>query len=177
MRKVVLYEFTSLDGVAESPDEFILDFDDAMEENLARVISAQDTVILGRRMYDEWAEFWPSSDIEPFASFINSVSKYVITSTPLQREWSNTTVADGNVKELVATLKGQSGGDIGVHGSVSLGQSMLAKGLIDEVRLVIAPTVVLHGRKLFEGTAHRRFEILRNETSPAGYLLVDLRTL
>jgi dihydrofolate reductase len=177
MRKVVLYELLSLDGVAESPDEFILDFDDAMEENLARVITAQDTVILGRRMYDEWSEFWPSSDIEPFASFINAVAKYVVTSTPLQSAWENTTVADGTLEELVTSLKSQSGGDIGVHGSVALGQSMLAKGLIDELRLVIAPTIVLHGRKLFDGTAPRRFEVTRNVTSPAGYVLMDLRAL
>ena len=71
MRKVVAYEFLSLDGVAESPDEFVTDFDDVMEENLDRVIATQDAVLLGRRTYDEWAVYWPKSDIEPFASFIN----------------------------------------------------------------------------------------------------------
>lgn len=81
MRKVVLYELLSLDGVAESPNEFILHWDDAMDDNLARVIGSQDTVILGRRMYDEWSEYWPPSEIEPFATFINSVSKYVVTSS------------------------------------------------------------------------------------------------
>jgi dihydrofolate reductase len=59
MRKVVLYELLSLDGVAESPQEFILDWDEAMDENLARVISTQDTVLLGRRMYNEWSLYWP----------------------------------------------------------------------------------------------------------------------
>ena len=73
MRKVVAYELLSLDGVAEQPDEFVTEFDDVMRENLARVIAAQDTVLLGRRTYDDWAAFWPTSDIEPFASFINGV--------------------------------------------------------------------------------------------------------
>jgi dihydrofolate reductase len=177
MRKIILYELLSLDGVAESPDAFILDFDEAMEENLARVISTQDTVILGRKTYDEWAEFWPDSDIEPFASFINAVPKFVVTSTPPQRSWSNTTVADGDLKECVTTLKNQSGGDIGVHGSVTLSRSLLAQGLVDELRLVIAPAVVLSGRTLFEETTQRRFEVTRNVTSPAGYLLVDLRAM
>ncbi|HTU07919.1 MAG TPA: dihydrofolate reductase, partial [Trebonia sp.] len=74
MRKVVAYELLSLDGVAEKPDEFITDWDAAMDANLGAVIAAQDSVILGRRSYEEWAEFWPGSDIEPFATFINGVS-------------------------------------------------------------------------------------------------------
>jgi dihydrofolate reductase len=176
VRKVVLYELLSLDGVAETPNDFILHFDDAMEENLRRVIAAQDTVLLGRTMYDEWSEYWPKSDDEPFSSFINNVAKYVVTSTPPERSWTNTTVAVGSVPELVATLKGQSGGDIGVHGSVTLSRSMLEQGLVDELRLVIAPSVMVTGRKLFEGTSPQRFEVFSNETSPTGYLLVALRS-
>jgi dihydrofolate reductase len=74
VRKVVVYELLSLDGVAEQPNEFITDFDDVMRENLRRVIAEQDAVLLGRRTYDDWAAFWPSSEIEPFASFINAVA-------------------------------------------------------------------------------------------------------
>ena len=72
----------SLDGVTEQPDDFITDFDDEMRDNLRRTIATQDAVLLGRRTYDEWAGFWPSSAIEPFASFINGVEKFVVTSTP-----------------------------------------------------------------------------------------------
>src|SRR5271170_3723380 len=79
VRKVVAYELLSLDGVAEHPDEFITEFDDAMRENLGRVIATQDAVFLGRRTYDDWARFWPTSDIEPFSSFINGVEKFVLT--------------------------------------------------------------------------------------------------
>ena len=81
MRKVVVYELLSLDGVAEDPDSFITAWDDAMGANLAAVIAAQDAVILGRRSYGEWAEFWPDSNIQPFATFINGVAKFVATST------------------------------------------------------------------------------------------------
>jgi dihydrofolate reductase len=177
VRKIVLYELLSLDGVAETPNDFILDFDDAMQENLRHVIEDQDTVLLGRNMYDEWSEFWPNSDIEPFSSFINSVAKYVVTSTPPQRFWTNTTVAQGSVAEVVATLKGQPGGDIGVHGSVTLSRSLLEQGLVDELRLVIAPSVMVTGRKLFDGTSPQRFEVTSNVTSPSGYLLVALRSV
>src|SRR5512141_1553149 len=95
VRKVVVYELLSLDGVAEDPDQFFADWDDAMDANLAAVIATQDAVILGRRSYDEWARFWPSSRIQPFATFINGVTKYVATSTPLDRDWANTTVLEG----------------------------------------------------------------------------------
>ena len=84
MRKVIAYELLSLDGVAEDPDQFFTDFDDVMGENLERVIASQDAVLLGHRTYEEWAAFWPSSDIEPFASFINGVEKFVATTTPLE---------------------------------------------------------------------------------------------
>jgi hypothetical protein len=72
--------------------------------NLGAVIAAQDSVILGRRSYEEWAEFWPGSDIEPFATFMNGVAKYVATSTPLEPKWANTTVVDGELVEFVRQL-------------------------------------------------------------------------
>jgi dihydrofolate reductase len=173
VRKVVAYELLSLDGVAEQPDEFITDFDDVMRENLGRVIAAQDTVLLGRRTYDDWAGFWPASDIEPFASFINGVQKFVVTSTPPEQDWTNATVVEGDLPGFVAELKHRSGGDIGVHGSIALAQSLLREGLVDELRLVIAPALQIHGRRLFEGGVPKRLSLTRNLTSPAGYMLAD----
>ena len=100
-RKIVVYELLSLDGVAEDPDGFFADWDDAMDANLAAVIATQDAVILGRRSYTEWAQFWPSSQVQPFATFINGVTKYVATSTPLDRDWANATALDGGLVEFV----------------------------------------------------------------------------
>ena len=177
MRKVVAYELLSLDGVAEDPDGFITDWDDAMDANLAAVIAAQDAVILGRRSYDEWAEFWPGSEIEPFATFINGVAKYVATSTPLEREWANATAIDGGLVEFVRDLKERPGGDIGVHASISVAQALLAAGVVDELRLVIAPTIAGSGRRLLDGLPPIRLESIRSVTSPSGHLLVDYRVL
>ena len=173
MRKVVAYELLSLDGVAEQPDEFITDWDAAMDENLARVIATQDTVLLGRRTYDDWAEFWPTSDIEPFSSFINAVEKFVATSTTPDRNWANTTVIDGDVFAFLTELKQKPGNDIGVHGSIELTQSLLEAGLMDELRFVIAPAIHLNGRRLFEKGRASRLTMTRQVASPAGYLLVD----
>lgn len=176
MRKVVVYELLSLDGVAESPDGFF-GWDDTMDANLGAVIAAQDSVILGRRSYDEWAEYWPGSDMEPFATFINSVAKYVATSTSLDRTWANTTVIDGELVEFVRDLKSQPGGDIGVHASISVAQALLAAGVVDKLRLVIAPAIVGRGRRLLDGAPAIRLESIRSTTSPTGHLLVDYRVI
>ena len=175
VRKVVAYELLSLDGVAEQPDEFVTDFDGVMRENLDRVIATQDAVLLGRRTYDDWAEFWPTSDIEPFASFINGVEKFVVTSTTPEKTWANTRVVGGGVVEFVTKLRQQSGKDIGVHGSIALTQSLLEQGLVDELRLVIAPALHINGRKLFDRGLSRRLTLTRNITSPSGYLLLDFQ--
>jgi dihydrofolate reductase len=172
VRKVVVYTLISLDGVAEAPEVFFTEFDDAMEGNLAEVIGSQDAVLLGRRMFDEWALFWPNSDIEPFASFINSVRKYVVTSRPLEQRWTNAEAIDGDLAAFVAELKEQPGGDIGVHGSISIVQQLLEAGLVDELHLVIAPALQMHGAKLFERGAPGRLVLDRSVTSPAGYLML-----
>jgi dihydrofolate reductase len=177
VRKVVAYELLSLDGVAERPDGFFADWDDAMDANLGAVIAAQDSVILGRRSYEEWAGFWPESDIEPFATFINGVTKHVVTSTPLDRKWANSTAVTGDLVEFVRDLRSQPGADIGVHASISVAQALLAAGVVDELRLVIAPAIVGSGRRLLDGLPPIRLEQVRNTTSPAGYLLVDYRVI
>jgi dihydrofolate reductase len=175
VRKVVVYEHLSLDGVAEEPDRFFGDWDDTMDANLAALIASQDTVILGRRTYDEWAPFWPTSEIQPFAAFINEVTKYVATSTPLDRDWANATAIDGELVDFVRDLKQQDGGDIGVHASISVAQSLLAAGVVDELRLVIAPQIAGSGRRLLDGLPSVQLESIRGEASPTGSLLVDYR--
>ena len=176
MRKVVVYEMVSLDGVAEAPDQFF-GWDDAMDANLEAVIATQDAVVLGRTTYDEWAPFWPTSDMEPFASFINASPKYVATSSALVHDWANTTVIDGELAEFVRELKSQPGKDIGVHASISVAQSLLADGVVDELRLVIAPTIVGKGRRVLDGLSMVRLESITSTTSPTGYLIVDYRVL
>jgi dihydrofolate reductase len=177
MRKVVVYELLSLDGVAEDPDAFFNDWDQVMNANLAEVIATQDAVILGRRSYYEWAEFWPSSQIEPFATFISGVTKFVATSTPLDRDWANATAIDGGLVQFIHELKRQPGGDVGVHASISTAQALLAAGVVDELRLVIAPSIAGHGRRLLDGLPPIKLETIQSEVSPTGYLLVGHRVI
>jgi dihydrofolate reductase len=176
-RKVVAGYFLSLDGVAEAPDRFFTAWDDETDAHGAELIATQDAVVLGRRTYDEWALFWPGSEIEPFASFINAVPKYVATSTPLAREWTGSHVIDGGLVDFVRHLRSGPGGDIGVHGSISVTRALLAAGLVDELRLVVAPTIFASGQRLFEGLPLIGLETIRSTTSPSGHLLVDYRVV
>jgi dihydrofolate reductase len=177
VRKIVVYELLSLDGVAEAPDSFFADWDEAMDANLAAVITTQDAVILGRHSYNEWAQFWPNSQIQPFATFINGVTKYVATSTPLDRDWANATVIASGLVEFVRDLKQQRGGDVGVHASISVAQALLAADVVNELRLVIAPRIAGRGRRLLDGLPSIQLEPIRSEISPTGYLLVDYRVI
>ena len=177
MRKVVMYELLSLDGVADDPNSFIADWDDEMDARLGEVIATQDAVILGRTSYDDWSGYWPGKDIQPFSDFINPVAKYVATSTPLGREWTNTTVIDGDPVAFVRDLKAQEGGDIGIHASISLARALLAAGVVDELKLVIAPKIAGSGRRLLEGLPPIVLEPITSSLSGSGHLNVDYRVV
>lgn len=183
MRKIVLYTLMSLDGAVDHPSRYfapspdgVPTFDDVMDQHERRIIERQDAVLLGRGMYDEWAEFWPTAPHEPFAPFINNVQKYVVTSSPLTLEWSNSQAVSGPIEDVVRDLKEQGGGDVGVHGSITLGRSLLEAGLVDELQLVVGPTIGCEGRRLFSSTERmRRLELLSCTASPSGSLLLTYR--
>jgi len=180
MRKVVVYTLMSVDGAVEEPARYFPDFDKETDAYEAGVTDTQDTVLLGRRMYDAWSRHWPTSDNQPFADFINNVRKYVFTSSPLTTSWANTTVATGTPADLVAELKAKPGGDIGVHGSIDLARSMLRAGLVDQLSLAIAPTLSGIGRRLFDADLFgddevRRLELLQATGTSSGGVLLDYR--
>jgi dihydrofolate reductase len=175
VRKVVVCELMSLDGVAEAPDGFFTEWDDALDAAGADWIATQDAVILGRRSYDEWVGFWPGSEIEPFATFISTVPKYVATSTRLDPEWANASAIEGGLVDFVRDLKNRPGGDIGVHASISVAQTLLTAGVVDELRLAIAPTIAGVGRRLLDGLPPIRLAPIRSVISPTSHLILDYR--
>jgi dihydrofolate reductase len=149
MRRLTSFLFISLDGIVESPNRFVRDdvFDDLISL-IGETISEQDAVLLGRSMYEEWSQYWPSSTIEPFATFINNTSKFVVSKTLKALEWRPSAILSGDLKDEIASLKDQMGKTIGVHGSISLVQSLLSAGLLDEMRFVLFPAIVGQGRRL-----------------------------
>ena len=98
-------------------------------------------------------------------TFINGVETYIATSTPLDLEWANSTVVDGGLVEFARDLKHQPGGDIGVHGSISVAQALLAADVVDELTLAIAPTIAGRGRRLLDGLPRFQLESIRSEIS------------
>ena len=176
-RQVVAAYFLSLDGVAEAPEQFLTTWDDETDASGERLIATQDAVVLGRRTYDEWSGFWPGSAIQPFSDFINAVPKYVATSTPLDGDWTGSHAIDGDLVDFVRQLKTQPGGDIGIHGSISVTRALLAAGVVDELRLVVAPTIVGSGKRLLDGPSSIRLETTRSALSASGNLLVDYRVV
>jgi dihydrofolate reductase len=177
MRNVVAGLFISLDGVAESPDQWQFDlFDNDMMADMESQLAAQDAILLGRVTYQEWAPYWPTSTDEPFASHINNTPKYIVSTTLDTVEWGKwdkITLIKGNLAQEISKLKQQPGKNIGVAGSPTLVQSLLQADLLDELRLAVHPVVVGHGKRLFkEGSDLKRLNLLDAKTTSTGVVLL-----
>jgi dihydrofolate reductase len=158
MGKLVVTEFVSVDGVFEDPGGaedyehggWTFDYDRGEEGNRFKVdeLMGAEVQLLGRVTYEGFAEAWPSREGE-FADKLNSDPKYVVSTTLKDPEWQNTTVISDNVAEEIGKLKDQTNGSILVAGSGTLVGTLLAEDLVDELRLMVFPTVLGRGKRLF----------------------------
>jgi dihydrofolate reductase len=175
VRKVVSGLFISLDGVTESPDQWQFDhFDEGMAECMSAMLAEQDAMLLGRVTYQEWAGYWPTSTDEPFASYINTIPKYVVSTTLENVDaWQNSTLLKGDLAEEIGKLKQQPGKNIGVAGSSTLVQSLLQNDLLDELKLMIHPVVVGKGKRLFQdGRDLKRLSLVDSTITPTGVAIL-----
>jgi len=174
VRKVVSGLFISLDGVVESPDKWQFDlFDADMLAAVESLIAEEDTVLLGRVTYQEWAGFWPTSQDEPYASHINNTPKYVASRTLKEVAWMNSTLIEGPLSDQVRSLKQQTGRNIGVSGSPSVVRSLLEEGLLDELTLMVHPVVVGGGKRLFmDGMGLKRLNLVQSKMSQSGVAIL-----
>jgi dihydrofolate reductase len=175
MRKVIVVEFLSLDGVMESPEKWAFSYsNDEMEEANASGMAASDAMLLGRVTYQEFASYWPYQDSadQPFTDYLNNTPKFVVSTTleaPL--EWQNSTLIKGNVAEEIAKLKRPPGKDIAILGSGTLVRSLLKDGLLDELRLMVHPVVLGGGKRLFEeGGDQKGLKLVDSKTFSTGVL-------
>ncbi|MFI6283855.1 dihydrofolate reductase family protein [Streptomyces sp. NPDC051018] len=181
--RLVLQEFLSLDGVSQgpgSPDEdtsdgfarggwFVPHLDEAFERVAAGWLGAADAFLFGRRTYENFARDWPEMTDHPNARILNGSPKYVASQTLTEAGWQPATILSGDIPARVAELKRRPGRELQIHGSARLGQSLPAAGLIDELRLAIAPVVVGSGRRLFpDGGTPAGLRPLHSETTPSG---------
>jgi dihydrofolate reductase len=149
MRKIVVTEFVSLDGVMEEPRWTFEYWNDEIAKFKGEESSASDALLLGRVTYQGFAAAWPQSKAEG-ADYFNNVRKYVVSETleePL--EWNNSTLIKDNIVEQITNLKRQEGKDIAVHGSATLVQTLMRHDLVDGYRLLVYPVVLGKGKRLF----------------------------
>jgi dihydrofolate reductase len=151
MRKLIVSEFLTADGVMESPHEWHGPyFDDDMARTVAGQMAASDALVLGRTTYEGFAAAWPAMPDAPGADHMNGVVKYVVSRTLKDPGWNNTTVLSHAPADAIGRLKRQEGGDITVMGSATLVQWLLGEGLVDEIELLVDPVIVGRGKRLFQ---------------------------
>jgi len=183
--RLILQEFLSLDGVAQGPGSPEEDTSDGftqggwlvphLDDDFMRIVTGWlgkvDAFLFGRRTYVNFARDWPKMNDpdDPVAAKLNGLPKYVASHSLTKADWHPTTILSEDVLAQVAELKQQPGRELQIHGSARLGASLLAAGLVDELRLMIAPVVVGGGRRLFpDNGAPAGLQLLSNETTPSG---------
>jgi dihydrofolate reductase len=190
MRKLVVNEFLSIDGVMQGPGSPEEDtdggfahggwqipyFDEVFGKVAAEGIAEAGAYLFGRKTYQTMAAFWPSQpDDDMFAATLNGLPKYVASTTlsePL--EWDNSTLLQSDVAKAVAELKEQNGKDIVVLGSGELVQTLIENDLVDEFGLMIHPLVLGSGKRLFpDGNPKRPLRLIRSTTSTTGVVIAS----
>ena len=165
MGRIVVTEFVSLDGVMEDPGgaedfkhggwSFAIDRGEEGDRFKLDETMSSEVLLLGRVTYEGFAAAWPSREGD-FADTFNTMPKYVVSSTLENPTWTNSTVLREDVADEVAKLRRQHAGDIVVHGSATLVQSLLEGELVDELRLMVFPVVLGAGKRLFGETTDKK---------------------
>ncbi len=165
MGRIVVTEYVSLDGVMQAPgggEEFrharwTFEINRGDEGNKFKLDETMDSeaLLLGRKTYEGFAAAWPSMAGE-FADKLNGMPKYVVSSTLENPKWNNSTVLEGDVVDVVSKLKQERDGNIVVHGSAQLVQTLVENDLVDELRLMVFPVVLGTGKRLFGDTTDKK---------------------
>ena len=182
MAEIVVTEFVSLDGVMEDPGGaesfkhggWTFEIERGSDGDNFKLEETMDTdaLLLGRVTYEGFAAAWPSREGE-FADKFNTMPKYVVSSTLENPEWNNSTVLNGDVAEEVRKVQQQVDGDIVVHGSARLVQTLLEHDLVDELHLMVFPVVLGSGMRLFgETTSKKPLQLVESKTVGDGVVIL-----
>ena len=173
MRKLIVTEFVTLDGVMEAPEQWVFEFhtDETARLKLDEMLHA-DALVLGKNTYDIFASSWPSMSGE-LADQMNGIRKHVISTTTTELAWHNSQAITGDPVAAVSALKNQHGADILVAGSASVVQALAEHGLIDEYRLLVCPLILGRGQRLFASAcAPAHLALAETKTFDTGALLL-----
>ncbi len=175
MMKVVVSMFLTLDGVMEAPNEWSFQFwsDEAAKFKLAELM-ASDALLLGRVTYQGFAAAWPSmTDEQGFADRMNSLPKYVVSTSLDAVEWHNSRLIKGDVAAEVRRLKQQPGQNILVGGSADLVHTLIQEDLVDEYQLMLFPIIIGKGKRLFrDGSSKTSLRLAATKTLGSGVVVL-----
>ena len=177
MARIVVTEFVSLDGVMEEP-RWTFQFDRGPQGDKFKVdeLFGCDALLLGRVTYQGFAQAWPGMAGDDFGARMNSIRKYVVSSTLTDAEatWGDTTVIRGDAAAQIARLKDEPGGDLLVEGSCQLANTLIQHGLVDELRLMVFPVILGAGKRLFPDVMSEAasFTLTSCATAGSGILLL-----
>ncbi|MEP7285582.1 MAG: dihydrofolate reductase family protein [Chloroflexota bacterium] len=178
MRKVVVAEFLSLDGVMEEPSWSMPYWGDDIAKFKLDELFASDAHLLGRVTYQGFAEAWPSrTDEAGFSDRMNNLPKYVVTTTLEKGEWDNSHLIKENVAEEVSKIKQQPGQDILVAGSATLVQTLIQHNLVDEYHLLVYPVVLGTGKRLFQDGSKTTLKLVESKPFSSGVVLLVYQTV
>ena len=170
MRNVVVTMFMTLDGMMQDPHHWSFPYwNDDIAQFKYEELFASDALLLGRVTYEGFAEAWPQRDNnDPFTNRINSMTKYVVSTTLDKAEWNNSQIISENVVEEIRKLKQQDGQDITVHGSGNLVQTLIANDLVDVYRLLVYTVVLGKGQRLFEEGTKATLNLVETRSFSSG---------
>jgi dihydrofolate reductase len=156
--RLVATEYVSVDGVMDEPGKWSFPFwSEEASQFKAEELAATDALLLGRITYEGFAAAWPTmQDTGEFGERMNSIKKYVVSTTLKDPTWTNTTVIDGDVVDEIKKLRAQPGKDLLLSGSGTLVRSLIPHDVIDEYRLMVYPIVLGQGKRLFNGDEPER---------------------
>jgi dihydrofolate reductase len=190
MRKLLVIDFLSLDGVMQAPGQPDEDteggfkhggwaipyHDEGLAESVADSMAATDAYLFGRKTFENFAAYWPTAPRDiPFTDHLNNTAKYVVSRTLKEPDWHNSTVVEDVVEE-VPKLKQQPGKNIAVLGSGQLVQTLIEIDLVDEYFLTVYPVVLGGGKRLFRDDEQlRRLELVDSKTTSTGGIALTYR--
>jgi dihydrofolate reductase len=175
MRKIIESTLVSLDGVIGDPHVWAGEyFDDEAGSRSLGQLDTSDGMLMGRRTYEIFSGLWPHAS-GAYADRLNSMPKYVFSSTLERAEWTNTTIVRGDVAEQARELKRAEGRDLIVYGHGRLGHTLLEHGLLDEINLLVHPLVVGHGTLLFHEGKQQKLEHVSTRTLDTGVVALTYR--
>ncbi|KIH99682.1 deaminase/reductase [Streptomonospora alba] len=191
--KITMTHFVTLDGVSQGPgsptedtsDGFgaggwlVPHMDEVFVQRTSEWLDRADGLLLGRRTYEAFARDWPqiTDPGDPFTERMNALPKYVVSNTLATGGWAPTTVLRGDPTTAVRECAEQPGRELQVHGSARLGNTLLSAGVVDTLRLVVAPVVLGSGRRLLaHPSTATGLRLVRHEATAQGLLLLEYRT-